>query len=161
MANTFNLWALGAGSGANTPSPIFMFRDPGSSAGPGARPASGFTTDYGTTRVSYDWTGSGWARSQDGEPTVDTDGVRVTPTTVIVQVTTYGVSQADARSPEAVTIGSGFALIFTEGQVVEARWRRAELDDQTEYVDGNGNPLSILRGRTWIELPRPDRTTIR
>ena len=111
-----------------------------------------------------------WARAVDARANTDEPyrhvapvrgWTRVTPTTVIVQVTTYGVSQADARSPEAVTIGSGFALIFTEGQVVEARWRRADLDDQTEYVDGDGNPLSILRGRTWIELPRPEGTTIR
>ena len=30
-----------------------------------------------------------------------------------------------------------------------------------DYVDAAGNVISILPGRTWVEMPRPDRTTIR
>jgi hypothetical protein len=161
MTNTFNLWAIGSGMGGGTPSPIFTFRAPGSPPGPGSRPVSGVTIGYGSTSVTYDWDGSGWARTQDGAPTVDTDGVRVAPPNLVVQVTSYGVSSADALSPEARTIGSGTALLFTEGQVVQASWRRETIDDQTTYVDGEGNPLSILPGRTWVELPRPGRTTTR
>lgn len=161
MSNTFTLWQAGAGRGARTPSPIFTFREPGTAAGPGARPATGVRIGYGAAQVDYAWNGTGWDRTQDGTETVDADGVRVSPPTVVVQVTNYGTSAADAASPEAITTGSGDAFIFTEGQVVDATWRRAGLDTQTEYVDANGNLLAISPGRMWIELPRPGRTTAR
>ena len=60
-----------------------------------------------------------------------------------------------------MTIGTGTAWVLTDGQVIEATWRRPELTDQTEYVDSEGRPISILPGRTWIELPRPDSATLR
>jgi hypothetical protein len=159
MANAFNLWAIGSGQGAGTPSPIFDFRDAGQPAGPGARSISGVSISYGSTQATYDWTGSGWARSQDGQPTVDTEGVRVAPTNVVVQITNYGVSRADAASPEARTTGQGTALLLTDGQVVQARWVRETEQDQTRYSDGDGNPLTVVRGRTWVEMPRAGRTS--
>ena len=159
MANAFNLWAIGSGLGGGTPSPIFDFRDAGEPAGPGARPIAGVSINYGSTRVTYDWTGSGWARSQDGEPTVDTEGVRVEPTNVVVQITNYGVSRADAASPEARTTGQGTALLLTDGQIVQSRWVRETEADQTRYLDGDDNPLTVVRGRTWVEMPRTGRTS--
>ncbi len=159
--NTFNLWAIGADLDTSTPSPMFTFRDPADPIDPSARPVGGVTINYPRSTVDYSWNGSGWNRSQDGSPTVDTNGKRTAPTTVIVQFVDYGISAADAKSPEAVTIGTGTAWVLTDGQVIEATWRRPELTDQTEYVDSEGRPISILPGRTWIELPRPDSATLR
>ncbi len=161
FTNTFNLWTIGADLDTSTPSPIFTFRDPSDAIDSSARPASGVTINYPRSTVEYSWNGSGWNRSQDGSPTVDTNGVRTAPTTVIVQFVDYGISAADAKSPEAVTIGTGAAWILTDGQVIEAFWRRPKLTDQTEYVDSDGRPIAILPGRTWIELPRPNSATLR
>lgn len=156
MTNAYNLWTFGAGlEGAATPSPMFRFRTADEPIDPAAASARSVTVEYGRATATYDWNGSGWDRTQDGVPTVDTAGVRVSPTTVIVHFTDYGVSAADARSPEAITVGSGRAWIFTDGHVVDAVWRRNELTDQFEYVN-DGGVVRILPGRTWVEMPRPD-----
>ena len=161
FTNAYNLWAIrGTLEGTpGTPSPLFRFREAGEPLHSGAMPFRRIDIQYGSTSASYDWNGSSWDRSQDGVPMVDTEGVRTSPTTVIVQFTDYAVSPADPLSPEAITVGNGPAWVFTDGHVINSRWRRNELTDQTEYVDSNGNPIPILPGRVWIELPRRDDAT--
>lgn len=162
FTNPANLWSVGSGEDYETgsPQPILRFREPGDPIAGDSRPASGVTIDYGQTIIEYEWDGSGWARSQDNSPTVDTAGVRATPATVIVQFTSYAPSAADPESPEAITLGQGPAWIFTDGQIVPAVWRRNELLDVFEYVDNSGNFITVLPGQSWIELPRRDSATI-
>ena len=162
FTNPSNLWSVGSGEDYETgsPSPILRFREPNDPILGDPRPANGVTINYGHTTVEYAWDGSGWARSQDNSPTVDTAGVRANPTTVIVQFTSYVSSAADLRSPEAVTLGQGQAWIFTDGQIVPAVWRRNELLDVFEYVDNSGNFITVLPGQSWIEMPRLDSATV-
>ncbi|MFT5200851.1 MAG: hypothetical protein ACI9C1_000216 [Candidatus Aldehydirespiratoraceae bacterium] len=157
ITNAFNLWSLGRNlEGAATPSPFFQFRTASQPLPSGAQSINGVSIDYGSTRVEYSWNGSGWDRTQDGQPTVDADGVRVAPTTVVVQFTDYIPSSADARSPEAVTIADGTAWVLTAGQLVPVAWNREALAEQTKYrIPGSGNEVAILPGKIWIELPRP------
>lgn len=162
--NAANLLSVGSGEdfSPGLPVPLFRFRGADDAFHPDAVPMAGVTIDYGRTVVEYDWNGSGWARSQDGSPTVDANGTRIAPATLIVQVTPYTASLADAKSPEAITVGQGDAWIFSDGRVVRGAWRRDEATAPIEYVDAStGNPLSILPGRTWIELPREGDTTLR
>ncbi|MEM7142818.1 MAG: DUF3048 domain-containing protein [Actinomycetota bacterium] len=161
FSNAFNLWSVGRNlDGTAPPPPIFEFRTPGDPV-----PGTTFNTsrvriDYGSTVVEYAWNGTSWDRSQDGSPTIDADGVRVSPTTVVVQFVEYVASAADARSPEAVSIGSGGAWILTGGVNVLAAWSRETLEDKTEYrVPDLGTEIPILPGKIWIELPRPGNAT--
>ena len=162
FTNPANLWSVGSGEDYETgsPSPVLRFREPGDPIPGDPRPANGVTINYGHTTVEYAWDGSGWARSQDNSPTVDTAGVRAKPATVIVQFTVYVSSAADAESPEAITLGQGQAWIFTDGQVVPAVWRRNELLDVFEYVDNSGNFITVLPGQSWIEMPRQESATV-
>ncbi len=155
--NPGNLWAAAAGSGFDSglPSAIFAFRD-SADAGPSGDQVNGVTINYGATRVGYRWDGSGWLRTQDGTATADSAGTRVAPTTVIVQFTDYRVSEADAESPEAISVGEGEAWILTDGRLVKGRWSRPGVGDTTRYLDAAGNEVRILPGRTWIEMPRPN-----
>lgn len=162
FSNAFNLWSVGQAEteGWLQPSPIFSFRTPGDPV-----PGESFATttveiDYGSTVVNYTWNGTSWDRSQDGEATIDADGVRVSPTTVVVQFVDYKPSPADAASPEAQTLGVGLAWVLTDGVSVLADWSRENLDDQTRYnVRGVETEVRILPGRIWIELPRPGNAT--
>ena len=156
FTNAGNLWSVGSGfSRTGLPSPMFVFREPNEPVNSRATPATSIDIDYGNARVQYTWNGSGWDRTQNGSATVDTQGVRTSPATVIVQFTNYGRSAADSRSPEAISVGTGTAWVFTDGHVVEATWSRQRATDVTIYSDHQGRRISILPGRTWIELPRP------
>ena len=85
-------------------------------------------------------------------PHLHPDGRPVAPTNVVVVETPYGVSAADARSPEAVSVGWGRAWVLSDGHAVSAvvgapdRTQRYDLRDQT------GQPMTLLPGTTWIVL---------
>lgn len=148
-------------SAGGSPPQLFTIRRPGTpNTNPGVD-ANGVNVSYQNTSVSYSWNGEGWERSQDGAATVDANGVRTAPETVIVRFTPYGTSRADANSPEAITVGSGTAWIFTEGQLIEGTWSKPNPDAVTVYSDSQGNPIELLPGRVWVELPRPGGASLR
>lgn len=149
------------GSAGGAPPEQFNIRRPGTELPNQSEATGGVNVSYGRSSVSYTWNGSGWARSQDGAATVDIDGERTAPETVIVQFTPYGVSPADAASPEAQVVGTGTAWIFTEGVLVRGSWSKADPDSVFEYTDQNGDPLEILPGRVWVELPRSGGASLR
>ncbi len=64
----------------------------------------------------------------------------------------YEPSAADRRSPEAQTVGEGPAWVFSNGQVVEGRWKREFTLFPIEYVDADGEPIALQPGNTWVEL---------
>ncbi len=150
-----------ATSAGGSPPQLFTIRRPGTPNTNGGVAANGVNVSYQNTSVSYSWNGEGWERSQDGGATVDAAGVRTAPETVIVRFTPYGTSRADANSPEAITVGSGTAWIFTEGQLIEGTWSKPNPDAVTVYADGAGNPVELLPGRVWVELPRPGGASLR
>jgi hypothetical protein len=123
-------------------------------------PTSGVRVAVGNDAVTYSWNGSGWARTTNGSPHRDAAGDQVAPENVIVMYTNYGVSPADANSPEAVTTGVGDAWVLSGGQVVQGRWARAAEGAAIQYLDTAGNPIPLSPGRTWIALPRPGSGTL-
>jgi hypothetical protein len=149
--------------GAGTPPHMFAYSQPGTDTGGMGDPSTGVLIDFGSARIEYTWDGAvnGWTRLQNGSPHIDTDAVVASPTNVIVQFTEYRPSPADARSPEAIVVGSGEAWIFTAGQFIPARWERGNLDASTAYVDGEGNPIPLSVGTTWISLAPPESATVR
>ena len=153
--------ALRGSATGGSPSELFNIRRPGLDLPNAAEAASGVRVQYTNTSVVYDWNGTGWARSQDGAATVDTNGVRTAPETVIVQFTTYGTSAADSASPEAQVVGTGTAWIFTEGQLIRGTWNKPRPNAVTEYTDAIGNPVELLPGRVWVELPEPGGASLR
>ena len=148
--------------GQGPPASIFVYRTATSPAPVGASPASGVQVDFGLgTKIEYAWDASveGWRRFQVDQrhprpesATLDSDGVQVAPANVVVQLIQYGVSPSDSRSPKALTVGEGEALIFTNGQVIPARWVRPTRDVPTQYLDFVGQPIALTPGRTWVEL---------
>lgn len=148
------------GTAGGVPPAIFTIRRPGTPNPNLTSDANGVSISYENTSVSYTWNGNGWARSQDGRATVDTAGVRTAPETVIVRFTPYGVSPADANSPEANVVGRGRAWIFTEGNLIRGSWSKPGVDDVTLYRDSEGNPIQLLPGRVWVEIPEAGSATL-
>lgn len=153
--------ALRGTATGGAPPELFDIRRPGLALPNAAEAVGGVRVQYTNTSVVYDWNGSGWARSQDGTATVDTNGVRTAPETVIVQFTNYGTSAADSASPEAQVVGSGTAWIFTEGQLIRGSWSKPRPNAVIEYTDSNGDPVELLPGRVWVELPEPGGASLR
>ncbi len=107
-------------------------------------------------RVRVEWRfvaeSNSYERSQDGQPHVLADGTRVQFNNVIVMWINYEPSQADARSPDGGTIGSGNAVVFTNGKVTSATWSRDDRLKPIALTDAGGSPVLMTPGTTWFEL---------
>jgi hypothetical protein len=158
------LLGMMAPSGQGAPSPIFTYLAKGAVFG--GVPVPGMSIDFGGgTVIDYVWDPMtrGWNRFQiDGahsranSATVDEKGIQVAPANVVILFTEYGVSPADSRSPMALTVGSGAAVVLGDGKIVAGRWSRPTADGPAVLTDSLGAPINLVRGRTWVELPRPD-----
>ena len=142
------------------PKAPFAFRTVLDELHPSAEPVAGVFVDFGHAEIDYAWNGEGWERTHNGDAHRDSDGVRVAPPNVVIQFTTYGTSSADSRSPEAQTVGSGEAWVFTDGHVVRGRWERPDQSRPADLV-ADGRPIRLTPGRTWVALARPGTAEIR
>jgi predicted small lipoprotein YifL len=140
--------------------PLFNYRNTGEKMLPTAKKATGVTIDFGgvaSVRVTYQYDPhvDGWRRGQNGTTHVDDQGNVVAPRNVVILFTNYLPSPADARSPEAQTVGSGEAWVFTKGRVIGGTWRRDAANLPYGLTDLQGHPIELTPGKTWIELPHP------
>ncbi|MBI4036267.1 DUF3048 domain-containing protein [Candidatus Daviesbacteria bacterium] len=49
------------------------------------------------------------------------------------------------------TTGSGKALVFEDGKVIEGKWVKQSRTSRTKYVDNSGKEIELNRGQIWIE----------
>lgn len=158
------LWPL-APAGTPAPQPIFSFRTPGQANQNGAVPAQGVDLTWGggaaSSPVAWRWNPKLrlYERSQRGRPHTDADGVPLSAQNVVVLVTPYGQSPADLRSPEALTVGTGEAFVYTNGHVIHGRWDRPAEDRPAALFADDGAPILLTPGQTWVELPRAGGVT--
>jgi hypothetical protein len=140
------------------PTPVFEYRAAG--AEPGGEPLAGMEVAVGLSRSQYVWDDerAGWLRWSDGQaltgavPGDGQAGDQVAPANVVVLETPYEASAADARSPEAVTLGEGRAWVLTGGHVVEGSWQRSDRREPWTLTSG-GAPIVLTPGSTWVALP--------
>lgn len=125
-------------------------------------PSVGVDLAMDGVKVSWAWDpASGtYLRSQGGEPHNDAALGQVNSPNVVVLEVDYRPSPADARSPEAQTLGTGAALVFTGGNVVRGTWTRNDKLQPFSLVDESGAPILLTAGRTWVELARAGKTTV-
>jgi len=53
-------------------------------------------------------------------------------------------------------VGSGKALIFQDGNVINASWTRSNPDVLDVYTDSSGNEVEFVRGQIWVQLVPTD-----
>ncbi len=159
---------LEAGLTASQPPAHFAYRARGEAADRSAPTASEVQLRYQRGRgvaVRYKWSPSagGWARWQDASPHVDADGVRVAPENLVVQIVDYDdaglTDKWGAVLYEAQLVGSGPALVFTDGRVFAATWTKPSLGAVTTFTDDAGDHLELTPGRTWVALVPPGGVT--
>jgi hypothetical protein len=157
-AGTAELRSLAAA--ATAPAALFTFL--GSSealTAPGALPASQATAAFGPNTVTrWDWsaTDSKWKRSINGVAQKTDGGVQLAFTNVILQTVPYrGTPYRDqSGSPvdEAVTTGSGEAILLSGGQRVSLRWSKPSEKAVTTFTDTAGKSIRLPAGQTWVAL---------
>jgi hypothetical protein len=160
FARTAQLYSAAGGRGGQPPQ-LFTYRDL-DRAPANAGSTGGVDIDFGSTEVGFRWSASakGWLRTQNGTAHSSTGG-RLAPENVVVLEVPYGTSSIDAESPEAHTVGSGPAWVFTAGQLVAGSWSRSSSDQPISVVDGNGDPIGLTPGQTFVELAPPGSVTLR
>jgi hypothetical protein len=93
-----------------------------------------------------------YERSQDGKLHLLADGTHVRFDNVVVLWINYEHSPADGRSPDGGTIGSGKAVVFTNGKQIPANWARDDRLKPIALTDNAGSPILLTQGTTWFEL---------
>lgn len=160
--NASDLFALSTTDEA--PEPWFAYRGDDDDLNASAEALEGpVTISYrGSPVVTHQWdeaTG-GWLRTQDGRPHANIDGDQLAPENVVIMVTTYGISSADASSPEVVSTGTGQLFVLTDGHIIQGTWSRATADAKPELVDEAGEPIALTPGRTWVLMPEAGNVTL-
>ena len=116
-----------------------------------------FTVPMDGIRINWTWdaaTGT-YLRSQDGMPHVAVSGVRIVAANVVELATSYVPSPVDARSPNAITVGSGIAVVHRDGVAIPATWSRTTPYDDFEFRDAaTDQPIPLDTGRTFLEFER-------
>ncbi|MDQ2677232.1 MAG: DUF3048 domain-containing protein, partial [Actinomycetota bacterium] len=149
------LWGAvdGDGDRGDIPAPIFEYRAEGSE--PVGVEVAGFDVSVGSSLAGFAWSAErgGWLRWTNGQVHTDPTGQQLAPTNVVVLETDYVASEADRRSPEAVTVGSGAAWVFTAGRLIEGTWSREDRHRPWTLTGADGAPMALTAGSTWVELP--------
>ena len=167
---TASLWAqavkLGGAATADASVHLRPFRDDTPASG---RPASQtISVPYRTVTVgyAYDATTDAYRRSLDGKPHIDPmDGAQVTARTVLVLYMPFRTSntiEPGHNRPVLTFIGHGTAQVFSEGRLVDATWSKAGPFDPTIILGPDGEELSLVRGRIFVEVvPTETKVSVR
>lgn len=114
----------------------------------------GFWSGYDDYNVTwnYDATKDVYLRSIGGQPDKDLNNdEQIGAKNVVVLFTTERGPINEKKHMLYTTTGTGEALIFKHGEVVEATWSKKSRTDELEFLVG-GQPVEMARGLTWISV---------
>ncbi|MFA7245147.1 MAG: DUF3048 domain-containing protein [Candidatus Magasanikbacteria bacterium] len=92
-----------------------------------------------------------YLRSQIEGKHRDLDGTVIEADTIIVQKVTSKVLDEVGRL-QIDTIGSGEAIIFQNGHILEGTWKKETVTGRTRWLDKSGNEIPLKAGKIWIEV---------
>jgi hypothetical protein len=112
-----------------------------------------------TMSVTWRWDGQQYLRfagdephnwrSEDGE-TIEQVWADVL---IVLFADRYTASGSSGSAvPAFDTVGSGRALVFAEGRVVEGSWEREGIEDVFALTDADGNEVLVPPGRPWVNV---------
>ena len=150
--------ALARSVSAGPAQPLWSISPAGGTANrAGATPDTTFTVAMDGVRVEWTWdaaTGS-YLRTQDGAAHVADSGAPISARNVVELSVTYVPSPVDARSPNAVTVGTGTGTVHRDGWAVPVVWSRDTADSAFRFRDAlTGQDVPLAIGTTFVELER-------
>ncbi|MFJ9241610.1 DUF3048 domain-containing protein [Streptomyces sp. NPDC101776] len=122
----------------------------------GGKATTSRTVRYPAARFTFTWSGSKhrWLVTEDGTPTVTTDGKRVAPATVVVQYVKIRKSAyhdvLGNNTPYTESVGSGKADVLRDGRTFSVDWKRQKATDGTEFTTADGTPVNFAKGQVWV-----------
>jgi hypothetical protein len=138
--------------------PVWVFAEAAEIA---RRPEGGsITVPYPANKVVYRYhrESNTYRRSVSGEgKQVDASNkARIAPTNVIVMFMRFGpLNGGDSKGRlEADYIGSGPALISTNGKTIRGTWSKKSMKGPTRFFDKAGNPVTLTIGQTFVQVVR-------
>ena len=154
-SNTTALWTQAAPD-AQPPQQQFQYRSEGDAVQ--CVPSPGVAASLDSIDVRWEWDAAQglYTRTMEGKPHMDAASGQVTTNNVVVLAMEYlpGIS----GSPDAQTIATGEAFVFTAGNYVHGTWSRADRLAPFTLLADDGTPIELTPGRTFVELPRRDHT---
>ena len=159
FANTLNAWKEFVKRGLNQPTSFHSWAFNASAPTSGVA-VKGVNVPYtsGTVSWKYNSTTGLWARSISGVPHTDKDtGKQLTANNVIVVYAYHAVTliQEDVSGAKSIQIqlwGQAPVQVFRDGRMLDGNWKRPAQPNAFELVDGNGQPITLKPGNTWIEV---------
>lgn len=110
----------------------------------------------GSADYAYDRERNLYLRSVAGRAQVDAaDGERVTARNVVVLFMKKSIDPNSEPGHARIVLdqmGSGKALVFREGRVWAATWRKRNVADVTRFYDAAGKEIPLVRGRTFFQV---------
>lgn len=103
----------------------------------------------------YDAASNSYKRKNGGADHLDLDNkTQLTAKNIVVQFEKE--SNANDGYPGNVhllygTTGSGKALVFQDGNVIEGKWIKASRTARSKFVDKNGKEIEFNKGQIWIQ----------
>jgi hypothetical protein len=149
--NTDTLWEQTPPE-AGRPTPVFSYLNPDEA--PAGADASFTELMVGVRPVRWDWDpASGtYLRTEGGRAHNQADGSQVSTNNVVVLVNDYRPTPFNAKSPEAVSVGSGQAFVFTGGKAEEGTWTRVDRTSPIVLTRADGTAIELTPGRTFVEM---------
>lgn len=126
-------------------------------------PAMSINYSYPGFEVAYRYQAdrNDYLRFMAGGPHVDrntNEQIRVKNVVVQYMPTSYGFTRIGEATVMMGTPGSGKALVFRDGTVVEGTWSKANHTQRTKLTDSGGKEIKLNRGNTWYSIVPNDRT---
>jgi hypothetical protein len=123
------------------------------------RPAKGSITvpyNRGAASYTYDRANNRYLRSVAGKAQIDAaDGKRVTARNVVVLFMKLSIdpeSEPGHNRPVLAHVGTGRALVFRDGHVIEGTWGKPSNAALTRFYDKAGNEITLVRGPIFIQV---------
>lgn len=118
-------------------------------------PVAELTIDYGwdyTVSYKYDKDSGAYRRSMNGVAHTDKEtGRPIAATNILVQYVPQRVVYADGGL-KMDQVGTGQGLYLAGGRVIRGTWKKADLKSPTQFLDGEGKPIALAAGQTWIQI---------
>jgi hypothetical protein len=102
----------------------------------------------------YDQTSNIYKRTMGGEPHMDNNGQekQMAVSNVIILFQKEIRSVDDHKHILYGTIGTGKALIFNQGQVIDAVWTKDDRLDRTVFTTRTGKEIKLVPGKIWLSI---------